>query len=215
FWRGQFSKRYEPLRLPLDHFPTNTGLIPGSQVNLSLPRELADQLKQLSHAEGLTPFTTLLCSFQALLRGYTGQEDILTLVSIAGRNQAELRSMVGLIANVLPMRLDISGDPNFRELLKRASSMVSSALANQMLPLSKVLELLPCSAGNITAPPIQVSLVYNSMPLLVFNGSGASFTPSQEIENGTAKFDLMLELTDSPQGIDGHLKFRADLFERS
>src|SRR5258705_13532249 len=52
------------------------------------------------------------------------------------------------------------------------------------------------------------------MPWLVFNGASATFTPSQEIDNGTAKFDLMLELTDGPQGIAGHLKYRSDLFER-
>src|SRR5947209_3410597 len=44
FWSNQFKKRYEPLRLPLDHFPTNAGLTPGAQVPLSLPKSLADGL---------------------------------------------------------------------------------------------------------------------------------------------------------------------------
>src|SRR5205823_2552926 len=141
-----------------------------------LPKSLSDGLKQLSHRQGTTPFAALLGSFQAFLGRRTGQEDILALVTIAARNQPELRNIVGLIANVIPMRLDLTGNPNFAQVLERASQVVSLALSHQMLPLGRILEMLhssgPKSPGHlqsatasVNAPALQVLILYNNAPL--------------------------------------------------
>src|SRR5262249_6151909 len=101
FWTTQFKKRYEPLRLTPDHPRRNSGITPGASVPLLLPRELMDELRRLSLELGVTPFAALLGVFQAFLGCITGQEDVLTLASIAARNQSELRDVVGLLANIL------------------------------------------------------------------------------------------------------------------
>src|SRR5262249_25742017 len=105
FWRSQFEKRYEPMRLATDRPRRNEGVTPGNQLALTFPQWLMTGLKHLAHDYGVTPFAALLGSFQAFLGLCAGQNDVLTLVSVAGRNQAPLRRMIGLLANVLPMRL--------------------------------------------------------------------------------------------------------------
>jgi len=216
FWRGQLARPYEPLRLPTDYPRRNAGITPGAQTRIAIPEALAAGLKNLAKAQDTTPFVALLGSFQAFLSAHTRQEDVLALVTVAGRHQPELRNLIGLVANVLPFRLDLSGRPDFREVLARTANLVSSALAHQLLPLHRILELLPSGSRHTdTAPPTQVLLLYNSSPLPTLRLPGVTFTPTSDVDNGTARFDLLLDLADSRQGITGHLKYRSDLFKSS
>src|SRR5205807_859192 len=148
------------------------------------------------------------------LSRWTGQDDVMPLVSIAARNQSDLRDVIGLVANVLPMRLDLSGKPGLAQVLERAGELVSSALSLQILPLSRILEMLPSSSANSGAPALQVLVIYNNAPLPVLRLPQVTFTPSFDVDNGTSKFDFILDVADSPQGVVGHLKYRSDLFEK-
>jgi thioesterase domain-containing protein len=215
FWRSQFEKRYEPLRLATDRPRRNEGVTPGGQLPFILPQWLMTGLKHLAHDYGVTPFAALLGSFQAYLGLCAGQNDILTLVSVAARNQAPLRKMLGLFANVLPMRLTISGGLNFAQLLERAGEVTSAALSHQHLPLNRTLELLPSSASHVNAPALQSLMIYNNAPLPTLEFADVSFTPSLDLDNGTAKFDFAIEVWDSPQSLSGHLKYRSDLYEQT
>jgi thioesterase domain-containing protein/acyl carrier protein len=213
YWRSQFEKRFEPLRLATDRPRRNEGVTPGGQIPVALPQWLMTGLKHLAHDYGVTPFAALLGSFQAFLGLCASQNDILTLVSVAARNQAPLRKMLGLFANVLPMRLTFSGGLNFAQLLERAGEMTSAALSHQQLPLNRTLELLPSSASHVNAPALQSLMIYNNAPLPTLEFADVTFTPSLDLDNGTAKFDFAIEVWDSPQSLSGHLKYRSDLYE--
>jgi thioesterase domain-containing protein/acyl carrier protein len=215
YWRSQFEKRYEPLRLATDRPRRNEGVTPGGQLPVALPQWLMTGLKHLAHDYGVTPFAALLGSFQAFLGLCAGQNDILTLVSVAGRNQAPLRKMLGLFANVLPMRLTFCGALNFAQLLERAGEMTSAGLSHQHLPLNRTLEFLPSSASHVNAPALQSLMIYNNAPLPTLDFADVTFTPCLDLDNGTAKFDFAIEVWDSPQSLSGHLKYRSDLYEKS
>jgi len=64
-------------------------------------------------------FMTLLAGFQVLLYRYSGQEDISVGTAIANRNHSEIENLIGFFVNTLVMRTDLSGEPNFKALLKR------------------------------------------------------------------------------------------------
>ncbi|HVV02036.1 MAG TPA: condensation domain-containing protein, partial [Verrucomicrobiae bacterium] len=215
FWSEQLRKSYEPLRFPIDHPRKNQGVIPGRQVAFNLPKREMDGLKKLGFDRGVTPFAAFLGCFQAFLARWTKQPDVLTLVSIAARNQRETRNLVGLIANVLPMRMDFSGNLTLEAVIERAGRVVSSSLAHQNLPLSRILEKLPSSRAAVSVPALQVLVIYNNAPLPSLRLPKVTFTPSLALDNGVTKFDLVLDIADSPQGVSGELKYRADLFEES
>ncbi|WP_281926029.1 condensation domain-containing protein, partial [Flavobacterium collinsii] len=73
----------------------------------------------LCQAEGVTLFMLMLSAFKVLLSRYSGQDDICVGTPIANRTQSELEGMIGFFVNTLALRSDLSGNPDFRELLKR------------------------------------------------------------------------------------------------
>ena len=69
-----------------------------------------------------TLFMVLLAAYAALLHRYSGQDDIVIGTPFAGRNRSELEAMIGYFINPLALRIDVSGDPSFDELLARAQA---------------------------------------------------------------------------------------------
>ena len=86
---------------------------------MEIPGELTERLKALGQRENATPFMTLIAAFQTLLHRYTGQTDLVVGTPIANRTRVETEGLIGFFANTLVMRADLSGNPSFREALRR------------------------------------------------------------------------------------------------
>ncbi len=92
------------------------------------PKTTLDAVRALGRREGATLYMTLLAAFQVLLFRYSGQEDFAVGTPIAGRSRPELEGLIGFFVNTLVVRGDLSGDPGFRELLRRVRRTAIEAL---------------------------------------------------------------------------------------
>ena len=107
------------LELPTDRPRPPVASQRGGERSTTLPKTTLDAVRALGRHEGATLYMTLLAAFQVLLHRYSGQEDIAVGTPIAGRTRPELEGLIGFFVNTLVMRGDLSGDPAFRELLRR------------------------------------------------------------------------------------------------
>src|SRR5207249_2124446 len=110
--------------------------------SFSLPKSLTDDLKTLSRQEGVTLFMTLAAAFQTLLHRYTAQDDILIGTAMADRKRPEVQRLIGFFLNTLVLRTDLSGNPTFRELLRRVREITVSAYAHQDVPFEYLIKEL-------------------------------------------------------------------------
>ena len=129
---------------------------PGRCGSLSLGRELSVRLAQLGRPEGATLFMMLLAAFQPLLGRYSGQEDLAVGCPVAGRSRPELEGLIGFFVNTLVLRADLSGNPTFRELLRRVREDCLGAYAHQELPFAKLVEELRPERSSTRTPFFRV-----------------------------------------------------------
>ncbi len=212
YWKQQLANAPDYLELPTDHPRPLVQGFRGLQEWRILPAGLARQLNNLSRQEGVTLFMTLLGAFQTLLHRYTGQTDILIGSPSAGRTQLETEDLIGFFINTLVLRAGLSGNPSFRTLLNRVRNVTLEAYAHQDLPLEKlVMELRPERSSNHT-PLFQVMFVLQSAPTHALELGALSATPV-EVYTETAKFELLLVVIDTPQGLAAGFEYNRDLFD--
>ncbi|HJY08987.1 MAG TPA: amino acid adenylation domain-containing protein, partial [Bryobacteraceae bacterium] len=159
----------------------------------------------------VTPFMALLGAFQALLQRYTGQDDIAVGCPIANRGRPELELLIGFFVNSLVMRTDLSGNPTFRELLKRVRETALSAYAHQDMPFEKLVEELQPQRDPSRNPLFQVTF-----QIMVDPGSDQSLSTALQVidvDLATSKFDLRCDLWPAGEGFTGHIEYSSDLFE--
>jgi thioesterase domain-containing protein/acyl carrier protein len=213
YWKKQLGSDVPRLRLSTNQQLPGTQSFQAASQTLEIPTHLYESLRALSQQEGVTLFVTLLAAFQTLLYRYTIQEDILIFSSTGGRNRSEIKGLIGLFANILALRTDLSGNPPFRKLLSRVREVALGAYTHQDLPFDKLVEMLHSVPGQHNAPLFQVLFVLQnaSMPKLEF--SNLKVESFQFDNNGTTTFDLILYLEETAQGLTAWLRYKTDLFE--
>ena len=115
------------LELPIARPRPKVQTYRGAQMSFNVPAALTDQLRKLSQAEGVTLFITLLAAFQTLLHRYSGVEDVVVGTATANRRRLETEKLIGCFVNMLALRTDFSGNPRFRELLRRVKEVTLAA----------------------------------------------------------------------------------------
>jgi amino acid adenylation domain-containing protein len=212
YWRDQLRGNLPILQLPYDHPRPAIQSFGGAIHPVELSKDLADTLKALSRREGATLFMTLLTGFAVLLYRYSALEDVAIGTVSLGRKRSELEGLLGYFLNPVVLRNDLSGDPTFRELLRRTRNVTLDALSNDDAPFTQVVNEVRPNRSLSFNPLFQVLLTLEPPMPQNHDGWSAALTQS-EVDTGISKFDLCLELDDRPSGIVGRFKYSSDLFE--
>jgi amino acid adenylation domain-containing protein len=132
YWRTQLGDQIPILDLPTDFPRPATETYEGDSIGLEFPPELVEQLQQLARANGVTLFMVAIAAYATLLLRYTGQEDIVLGTPVNNRELSDIHDVIGYFVTNLPLRLDLSGDPSFTELLARVRETVLGAFEHKL-----------------------------------------------------------------------------------
>jgi amino acid adenylation domain-containing protein len=186
----------------------------GSVHRIALPPELGARVAALARRDGATPYMAFLAAFATLLSSYSGQEDLTIGTPIAGRLRPEHERLIGFFANTLVMRVDTSGDPSFRELLRHVRRTAFDAYAHQEVPFERIVKELNVARDLGRNPLFQVmfGVLNTPTPKLDLPGVTAS---AFEFDPGITRFDLELHLFGAGTALEAEITYNTDLFERA
>ena len=139
--------------------------------------------------ESCTLFMVIISAFKVLLYRYCNHENISVGSPVANQNSQELENSIGYYVNTVVYRTDLSGNPTFRELLKRVRENVLDIFEHQEVPFDKLVEELKPDRELSRNPLFQVMLALQSVPEYELEISGIELDPIQ-IGSATSKFDL-------------------------
>ncbi|MBV9108645.1 MAG: amino acid adenylation domain-containing protein, partial [Gemmatimonadetes bacterium] len=213
WWRRALAGAPAVLELPADRARPAVQSHRGAKLRVTLPRALADGVRELARREEATPFMVMLAAFQVLLWRWSGEEDLVVGSPVAGRTRTETEGLIGFFVNTLPLRADLSGDPAFTSLLHRVRETTLGAYQHQELPFERLVEALHPERSLGHAPVFQhVFALQNAAPAeLQLPGVRMELMAT---ESGTARFDLEWSLWEREEGITGAIHYAEDLFDR-
>ncbi|HEX2190262.1 MAG TPA: condensation domain-containing protein, partial [Longimicrobiaceae bacterium] len=214
YWRERLAGAPALLELPTDHPRPAVQTHRGAHERTELPRELLERLQALGRSEGATLYMTLLGAFQVLLSKYSGSEDVVVGSPVAGRTRKEVEGTIGFFVNTVVLRTDLSGDPSFREVLRRAREVTLGAHEHQEVPFERLVTELQPERSLSHTPLFQVLFTQQNA---VSRGVALPGLEVSEVgaELASAKFDLSLMVKATAQGLRVGLNYGTDLFERS
>ncbi|HEX8129403.1 MAG TPA: amino acid adenylation domain-containing protein, partial [Pyrinomonadaceae bacterium] len=216
YWRRQLAGAPPALDLPTDYLRPPVKTFKGATRSITLTARLTEDLKALSRREGATLFMVLLAAFQTLLARYTGEEDIVVGTPVAGRSRAETENLIGLFINMLVLRTDLSGNPTFKELLKRVREVALGAYMHQDLPMEKLVDELKPERSLGHAPLFDIGFDFLPLSLEQERLELPGLTLSAvESDTDTAKFDLVQKFIETNEGLVASLNYSTDLFDET
>jgi hypothetical protein len=210
FWRRKLSGEIPILHWPNRRRPQQQSYR-GKIRSFTIAGPVSSAARTLSRGGRTTLFVALLSSFYLLLSKYTQQTDfIVGTLSPAGRKIPEVQHLMGYFLNPIPLRVDISDDPTFSELLGRVRTNTSEAISNDDVPFEQVAKELDPWTDTSRNPYFTVAIsLQPSMPDL----GGAWSVTSMDAESGGAKLDLYLAFIQRNEALHLRAQFNPDLFE--
>jgi amino acid adenylation domain-containing protein len=184
----------------------------GNIVSILLDKELVAGLGAIARSNGCTLFMAALAALFALLKRYTGEDDIALGTQVSGRDEVELERLVGCFTNTIALRGDVSGDPTFVQLLERTRDSVVDAFEMRHVPLERMIEVL--NPGRDLSRNALFSTNFIFQRSFIVNADYGTFSlvdlPSR---SAGALYDLNFFMVERPEGWRASCEFNSDLFE--
>ncbi|ELS00501.1 amino acid adenylation enzyme/thioester reductase family protein [Xenococcus sp. PCC 7305] len=214
YWKQKLGGQLPVLKLPYREQKPIVKTNRSQNHSFTLSQDLTSGLEQLSRQTETSLFMVVLATLKTLLYRYTQQDDIVVGADIANRNQSETEGLIGFFVNLLVLRTDLSGYPSFRDLLTRVRKVTLSAYAHQDLPFDRLAQELQPSRQLNQGNLFQVLLVMDNLPITELELPGLTISSLAEVDS-RAKFDLVLFISETTQGMVGNWQYNDDLFEHN
>ena len=214
YWRAQLADAPEHLQLPTDRPQTRNRTTAGANHYFTIPPDVTARLNEVGRREEATLFMLMLTALALLLSRYSGQEDVLIGTVIAGRQRLELEQLIGFFVNTLVMRVDLSGDRDFRDVLSRVRQTTFAAYAHQDVPFEKLVSELQPGRSLTHNPFFNTLLVIQNVPRSEMSLEGLRIE-WLDPDVVAAKFDLSLTITELDGRLSGVFVYSTDLFDAS
>ncbi|MEV6240456.1 amino acid adenylation domain-containing protein [Lentzea sp. NPDC051838] len=153
YWQ-QHLEGMSPIELPTKADRDLNPLGPGELLPWTPTPELLAKVTTVASQEQATPYEVLLAAFKVLLSRTTRATDVVVGTPMANRVRPELEQVIGFFAKVVALRTDLSGDPDFHEVLRRVRATTAAAHAHQEVPFHEVVEGIPLRVTFALVPPI-------------------------------------------------------------
>src|SRR5262249_29037230 len=195
YWKTQLAGAPLLLELPTDRPRPAAQSFEGARQFLRCPDGMLENFKAVCRQEGTTLFMTMLAAFGTLLYRWSGQEDMLLGTPVSGRSRTELEPLIGYFSNSVVLRVNMSGDPTFRELTKRVKEVALGAYSHQDLPFEKLVVEMQPDRDLSYSPMYQIMFSVGEHKDLGLDLPGLEITPII-IDRGIAKFDMTFGMTE-------------------
>jgi amino acid adenylation domain-containing protein len=213
WWRRQLSGFPLVLELPADHPRPLEQTGRGGRWRVVLEPARTEALRALSRREGVSRFMLVASLTAALFHRLSGQDRLITGTLNANRSRPEAAPLLGFFITQLPLGIDLSGDPSFRELLARVRTVALGAFTHQHLPFGKLVEALQPERDPSRPPVVQTLIQLLDAQPGAGAGLGDLSIEALDVFDGNARYDLMLGLFEHTDSMAGWLEYNADVFD--
>jgi len=207
WWKKQLADSLPTLGWPNEKPRPAAQTYNGATEMLFLPAAVVNPLKAYAETESATLFMALAAGFFTLMHRYTGQTDLILGTPTAARSP-ETEGIMGYFLNLLPIRVNLSGNPTHRQVLHRTKAAVLDALEHGQVPLLKLLEAVRPKRDDSRNPLFQIMISLEPpMPPI----DPAWDLTQASASSGSTKMDMYLNLDTRPDGLMAPIMYNPDL----
>ena len=201
-----------PCDLPTDRPHPAIKSYRGGLARARIGKDVVDRIRRRAALEGVSLFSTLLSAMHVLLERYSSQSDIAILISLASQHLFGAEEVVGYFANLVPIRVGVTDEMTFRDVLKRVGAEVTATLMRPDVPFEKLIERLRPERSLSTSPISAVALSFlpSRGSALSLPGIDATF---RDLPNGGSKFDLHLYVSEVGSELACTVEYNSDVFD--
>jgi non-ribosomal peptide synthetase component F len=213
YWLSVLSGEIPVLNLPGDYYRPEVQSLAGETVSFHLERESYVSLNSLMKKTNTTLFMVILSIYNILLGKYSGQQDIIVGIPIAGRNNADLLNIMGFFVETLALRNYPREEKAYEVFLKEVKNNTLKSFENQDYPFKELLNKVYKKSDLSRNPLFDAMLIMQNVNISDLEMDGLRCIP-YKFDSRTSKLDLTLNVMEVDGEIVLELEYSTALFKR-
>ncbi|MFD5778923.1 amino acid adenylation domain-containing protein [Streptomyces sp. NPDC126933] len=209
FWRRELEGAPD-VSLPSDRPRASVRSGAGGSLTHTLDARLVARLREFAGDRRSTLFMVMTAAIGAVLGRFSGQQDIVVGTAVAARPEGA-EDEIGLFLDTVALRLDLTGDPGFTELLRRVKERSTAAYEHRDVPFDEIVSELNPHRDPSRNPLFQVMVEYENEGEVNFDPPRLAAT-LVDMPSDRAPFDLSFYLTHHREGLRLITEYDTDLF---
>lgn len=207
-WVRHLTGAPERLTLPTSRRRPPRMSYRGARLPVELPPGLLERVRTTAVERTVTPFVVVLAAWAAVLARFAAQDEVVIGVPVAGREESGTDLLVGPFLNTIAIRVDVAHHPTFAALVDHVGAVVNDGMRHQDASFEEVLRALRTPRDPARSPVFQAMLNFQAGQ----TGGNDGFE-LRDLHNGSAQFDLRLDLVSTTRGLSGHLDYASDVYD--
>ncbi|MGL3758799.1 amino acid adenylation domain-containing protein [Bacillus velezensis] len=215
YWKNRFQGNVPVLHLPYDYERPPKQSFIGEKIFFQLDKKTTVGLKNVAKEQEVTLHMLLLTAFNILLSKYSGQEDIVVGVPVAGRTHADLQNIIGVFVNTLAIRNLPVKEKAIKDFIMEVKENSIQAYDNQGYQLEELIRAITLKREQGRNPLFDVLFDMTDADIYSDIKLNDGILKPKIFENGIAKFDLMLVGLERKQNIEMYFEYSSQLFKKT
>ncbi|WP_153812547.1 non-ribosomal peptide synthetase [Streptomyces sp. SUK 48] len=207
FWEGHLAGVPAVLELPSDLRRPALQDPSGARVPFDLGAETSAGITARARECGVTPFACLLGAYALALGRHTGARRLLIGVPLAGRTTPELRELVAVTGNLVPVRIDLDDDRGIGDHLRAVQRSLALSLEHGSLPVDTLVTRLGMGGSTSRHPLVQFCFGMHDQLVPRRLATRELAVRIEELHGGGSQFDATLFVSDSDPSFAGSLEY--------
>ncbi|KAF7337661.1 Non-ribosomal peptide synthetase [Mycena sanguinolenta] len=213
YWTTQL-RGSRPLELFTDYIRPSKLSGRAAELEFNIDSDTLTALRRLASTYRTSLYVILLVAFRALIYRSNGEEDGMLGMVNANRPLPELNNIVGFFVNSHALRLPVSPESTFVDLIQVTREVVIDALEHSHATFRDVVAALSPERNIARRSLIQLALVLQDFTGGSDNqfGRGLRDVTHEEIRIPSSNLDLSIHLFSQQATLHGYMMYQTDLF---
>ncbi|MFC4061722.1 amino acid adenylation domain-containing protein [Planomonospora corallina] len=214
FWAGELAGAVPPYEL-LPRAEARPSRQHGERLVRPIGAATAARIGALAAECGATPFAVYLTALGMLVAGLTDRRDVLLGAAVADRAGPGLEDVVGLLVDVLPVRLRLDDGLSLRAAVRHAGEATARAMDHRALPARERADVSGVERPpGAVLTPVTLSLQPAEVPVsLERDGVGVDLIG--ELDAGSAQAPLIVYVNDTVTGSELQVEYDLEYLDRA
>ena len=215
FWNKKFDGELPVLNLPYDYSRPVVQTFNGKSELYGVPKDVEKALRSYCNNNETTLFQSLFALVNIMLHKYSGQNDIITGTSTAGRFHDDLEEQIGCYINTIALRTQLDPNISFNEYVRSIKSMILEAFEHESYPFDLLIDELNLERDLSRSPLFDVLIEFQNVDLRSnFENtlSGLDLT-QKEFDQNISKYDINFNFVEDQSGLLLEITYNTDLFK--
>jgi len=213
FWLQELEGFEKSIALPSDYNRPKQVSFEGSSVSFKIDKTRKVILDKICKNTESSLFTVLIAIFGVLQAKLTGSDDIVIGVPVAGRRHSDLKQIIGMFVNTLPIRIHPKSKNSFTEYLQNIRSMTLKCFDNQEFPYEKIIENLELNKENDGNPLFNTLISLNNIDQTASKVRNLQ-VKLLDFEKTTSKFDLIFHIGENEDELNCSFEYNTQIFKK-